>query len=96
MSRFQTSGHILTAIDHMLKHGVDYRDLGADHFSRTDKTRSVNRLLRKRTAGNRSPNVPRGRDVVRAHPSSGGRRSVCVSSGGIMQKVVSSWTAADL
>ena len=38
---------ILTAIYHMLKNGVDYRDLGADHFSRNDKTKSVNRLLRK-------------------------------------------------
>jgi transposase len=38
---------MLTAIYHMLKNGVDYRDLGADHFSRHDKTKSVNRLLRK-------------------------------------------------
>src|ERR1041384_605246 len=38
---------ILTAIYHMLKNGVDYRALGADHFSRNDKTKSVNRLLRK-------------------------------------------------
>jgi hypothetical protein len=26
---------------------VDYRDLGTDHFSHNDKTKSVNRLLRK-------------------------------------------------
>ena len=38
---------MLTAIYHMLKNGVDYRDLGADHFSRNDRTKSVNRLLRK-------------------------------------------------
>jgi hypothetical protein len=38
---------ILTAIYHMLKNGVDYRDLGADHFSRNDETKSVNRLLCK-------------------------------------------------
>ena len=38
---------ILTAAYHMLKNGVDYRDLGANHFSGADKTKSVNRLLRK-------------------------------------------------
>lgn len=38
---------MLTAIYHMLKNGVDYHDLGANHFTRADKTKSVNRLLRK-------------------------------------------------
>jgi transposase len=38
---------ILTAAYHMLKHGVDYHDLGANHFSGADKTKAVNRLLRK-------------------------------------------------
>lgn len=38
---------ILTAAYHMLKNGVDYHDLGANHFSGADKTKSVNRLLRK-------------------------------------------------
>jgi hypothetical protein len=38
---------ILTAAYHMLKNGVDYHDLGANHVSGADKTKSVNRLLRK-------------------------------------------------
>jgi transposase len=38
---------ILTAAYHMLKNGVDYLDLGPDHFRSADKTKSVNRLLRK-------------------------------------------------
>jgi len=38
---------ILTASYHMLKNGVDYHDLGSNHFSGADKTKSVNRLLRK-------------------------------------------------
>ena len=38
---------ILTAAYHMLKNGVDYHDLGANHFSGADKTKAVNRLLRK-------------------------------------------------
>ena len=32
---------------HMLKNGVDYLDLGPDHLHGADKTKSVNRLLRK-------------------------------------------------
>jgi hypothetical protein len=28
---------MLTAAYHMLKHDVDYHDLGADHFDRRDK-----------------------------------------------------------
>jgi len=38
---------ILTAAYHMLKNGVDYHDLGPDHLRGADKTKSVNRLLRK-------------------------------------------------
>jgi transposase len=29
----------------MLKNGADYRDLGADHFDRRDKTQLTKRLL---------------------------------------------------
>ncbi len=38
---------MLTAAYHMLKHGADYRDLGADHFDRRDKTKLANRLIRR-------------------------------------------------
>jgi transposase len=38
---------MLTAIWHMLKHDVDYRDLGAEHFSRRDKSRAILRLVRR-------------------------------------------------
>ena len=38
---------MLTAAYHMLNHGVDYRDLGADHFYRRDKTKLANRLIRR-------------------------------------------------
>jgi len=38
---------MLTATYHMLQHGVDYRDLGADHFDRRDKTKIANRLIRR-------------------------------------------------
>jgi transposase len=38
---------ILTAVYHMLKGQMDYRDLGPNHFSGADKTKSVNRLLRR-------------------------------------------------
>ena len=38
---------ILTAIYWMLKRGVAYQDLGADHFDRTDRTRLAARLARK-------------------------------------------------
>jgi len=36
---------LLTAAYHMLKNGADYRDLGADHFDRRDKTQLTKRLL---------------------------------------------------
>lgn len=38
---------ILTAIYAMLKKGVDFTDLGADHFTRNDRVKTANRLLRK-------------------------------------------------
>jgi len=36
---------MLTAAYHMLKHGVDYRDLGANHFDRRDKAKLAKRLI---------------------------------------------------
>ena len=36
---------MLTAVYHMLKHGADYRDLGADHFDRRDKAKLARRLI---------------------------------------------------
>jgi transposase len=36
-----------TAAYHMLKHDLDYRDLGADHFDRRDKTKLAHRLLQR-------------------------------------------------
>ena len=38
---------MLTAVYFMLRDGVSYKDLGADHFSRHDKTKTVQRLLRR-------------------------------------------------
>ena len=38
---------MLTAVYFMLKRGVDYRDLGPDHFQRTERTRLAARLARK-------------------------------------------------
>ncbi|MDE2136770.1 MAG: IS110 family transposase [Gammaproteobacteria bacterium] len=38
---------MLTAIWHMLKNGVEYRDLGADHFSRRDRSKAILRLMRR-------------------------------------------------
>jgi len=38
---------MLTAASHMLKHGVAYQDLGADHFSRRDRSKVINRLVRR-------------------------------------------------
>jgi hypothetical protein len=31
----------------MMRDDVDYRDLGADHFDRTDRSRAARRLVRK-------------------------------------------------
>jgi len=38
---------MLIAAYHMLKHDLDYRDLGADHFDRRDKTKLANRLIQR-------------------------------------------------
>ncbi|MEZ4298230.1 MAG: IS110 family transposase [Polyangiaceae bacterium] len=38
---------MLTAIYFMLKNGLDYVDLGADHFNAMNRTKAANRLLRK-------------------------------------------------
>jgi transposase len=38
---------MLTAAYHMLKNGVEYRDLGAHHFDRRDKAKTIGRLLRR-------------------------------------------------
>jgi len=38
---------MLTAAYHMLKNGVEYRDLGAEHFTRRDRSKTVQRLLRR-------------------------------------------------
>ena len=38
---------MLTAAYHMLRDDVDYRDLGADHFDRRDKTKLAHRLLQR-------------------------------------------------
>jgi transposase len=38
---------MLTAIYYMLRDGVEYRDLGPDHFDRHDKSKTAGRLARK-------------------------------------------------
>jgi transposase len=38
---------MLTAAYFMLRDGVEYHDLGPDHFDRTDKSKTVKRLIRK-------------------------------------------------
>ena len=38
---------MLTAAYHMLKNGVEYRELGADHFTRRDQSKVISRLLRR-------------------------------------------------
>jgi transposase len=38
---------MLTAAYHMLKSGVEYKDLGADHFTRRDKSKAIQRLVRR-------------------------------------------------
>jgi transposase len=38
---------MLTAAYHMLRDGVEYNDLGADHFARHDKTKTIRRLLKR-------------------------------------------------
>lgn len=38
---------MLTAAYHMLKSGLEYRDLGADHFTRRDRSKAILRLVRR-------------------------------------------------
>ncbi|HEX8756516.1 MAG TPA: IS110 family transposase [Steroidobacteraceae bacterium] len=38
---------MLTAAYHMLENGLEYRDLGADHFSRRDRSKAIQRLVRR-------------------------------------------------
>jgi transposase len=38
---------MLTAAYHMLKNGVEYKDLGAEHFTRRDKSKAIHRLVRR-------------------------------------------------
>ena len=38
---------MLTAAYYMLRDGVEYRELGADHFDRRDKSKAVARLVRR-------------------------------------------------
>lgn len=38
---------MLTAAYHMLKNGVEYKDLGAEHFTRRDRSKTIQRLIRR-------------------------------------------------
>lgn len=38
---------MLTAAYHMLKNGVEYKDLGAEHFTRHDRSKTIQRLVRR-------------------------------------------------
>ena len=38
---------MLTAAYFMLRDGVEYADLGPDHFDRRDKTKTIRRLLKR-------------------------------------------------
>ena len=40
---------MLTAAYYMLRDGVEYRDLGADHFVRRDRDKVISRLVRRLT-----------------------------------------------
>ena len=40
---------MLTAAYHMLKDGVEYHELGADHFTRRDRSKAISRLVRRLT-----------------------------------------------
>jgi hypothetical protein len=44
-SRSARAPSMLTAAYYMLRDGVDYRDLGADHFDRRDKAKLAKRLV---------------------------------------------------
>jgi transposase len=41
------AGSMLTAAYFMLRDGVEYQDLGSDHFDRRDKTKTFRRLLKR-------------------------------------------------
>ena len=50
---------MLTAAWHMLRDGTEWHDLGAAHFDRADRTKTVNRLLaRLRQLGINAEVVP--------------------------------------
>ena len=38
---------MITAAFHMLRAGIEYRDLGPDHLDRHDKTGTINRLMKR-------------------------------------------------
>lgn len=38
---------MLTAAYHMLKNGLEYKDLGAEHFARRDRDKAIQRLVRR-------------------------------------------------
>jgi transposase len=38
---------MLGACFYMLRDGVEYRDLGPDHFARRDKVKTITRLVRR-------------------------------------------------
>jgi transposase len=38
---------MMVAIYHMLRDGVEYQDLGGDHFDRRDRTKIAHRLIRR-------------------------------------------------
>jgi transposase len=40
---------MLTAAYHMLKNGVEYHDLDAEHFTRRNKSKAIQRLVRRLT-----------------------------------------------
>jgi transposase len=41
------SASILTAINHMLKNGTMYQDLGSDHFNRRSEDQQIHRLVKR-------------------------------------------------
>ena len=38
---------MLTAVHFMLRDGVEYDDLGADHFDRRDRSKTIRRLVHR-------------------------------------------------
>lgn len=41
------SGETFTAAYHMLKNRAEYKDLGAGHFARRDRAKTIQRLVRR-------------------------------------------------